>query len=162
MFCFSRALWQLTARGMSTCESTVTVVVVSQAFHISFHCAMQLANARLEAQPITITTAFDMWQLGTFVYEVATGSPYWPANTTDLQILHTLASDSQKLPHEERPVQAELVRRILAQLLTRSAEARLTAESLKKLLDKEEETGTLAATINAGHAKTEMPIVLDT
>ena len=81
---------------------------------------------------------------------------------TDLQILHILATPSAKLPHEERPVSTELVQRILSQLLTRSGAHRLTAESLKKMLDKEEETGTLAATINAGYAKTETPIVLDT
>jgi serine/threonine protein kinase len=119
-----------------------------------------MAKARLEAQPITFTTAFDMWQLGTFVYEVSTGTPYWPEATTEVQILHTLATDSARLPHEDRPVKTELVQRILSQLLTRDEAARLTAESLKKLLDKEEETGTLAATINAGLAQTEMPIVL--
>jgi serine/threonine protein kinase len=125
-------------------------------------CAvLQLAKARLQGQPIVFTTAFDMWQLGTFVYEVSVGKKYWPASQTDLQILHALASPSVQLPHEARPVETELVQRILSQLLTRNPAHRLTADSLKKLLDKEEETGTLAATINAGFAKTETPIVLD-
>lgn len=122
---------------------------------------MQLAAARLHNGSVVLATSFDMWQLGTFVYEVATGKPYWPSSMTDLQILNALASESTPLPHEERPVSTELVQRILSQLLTRKATERLTAEALKKLLDKEEETGTLAATINAGKAMTEQPIVLD-
>lgn len=77
-----------------------------------------------------------------------------------MQILHALATPSAKLPHEQRPASTELVQRILSQLLTREEAHRLTAENLKKLLDKEEETGTLAATINAGVAKTEQPVVL--
>ena len=123
---------------------------------------MQLADKRLRGEVVTITTAYDMWQLGTFVYEVATGRPFWPEAFTDAQILHTLATESSKLPHEAKPVGTELVQRILTQLLIRNPAHRLTADALKKLLDKEEETGTLAATINAGYAKTEAPIELPT
>jgi serine/threonine protein kinase len=122
---------------------------------------LQSALARMEGQPVVFTTEFDMWQLGTVVYEISGGKPYWPAPMSDLQILHTLASPSVKLPHEARPVETELLQRILSQLLTRLPTHRLTADSLRKLLEKEEATGPLALTINAGYARTDAPIVLD-
>jgi serine/threonine protein kinase len=122
--------------------------------------AVQLAHARLEGQPVQINTQYDMWQLGTFVYEVATDKPYWLRSMSDEQILNVLARDNARLPHEERPVPQELVQRILSQLLTRNPVHRLNAESLRKLLEQEEETGTLAATINPGYARTEAPIEL--
>lgn len=123
---------------------------------------MQLAQALLNREHVAINMSYDMWQFGTFVYEVATGKPFWPRNLSEQQILQVLARDSARLPHEENPVPQELVQRILSQLLTRNPAHRLTAESLRKLLDKEEETGTLAATINPGYARTEAPIELPT
>jgi hypothetical protein len=71
-----------------------------------------------------------------------------------------LAHDNARLPYEERPVPQELVQRTLSQLLTCNPVHRLNAESLRKLSEQEEETGTLAVTINPGYARTEAPIEL--
>ena len=44
-------------------------------------------------QAVAMTTAFDLWQMGTFLYELTEGHPYWPASVTDLQVRlrHTAA-----------------------------------------------------------------------
>jgi serine/threonine protein kinase len=140
----------------------LTLCTVPYVNFVTSALALQLAHARLAGETVRINTQYDMWQLGTFVYEVATDTPYWPQNMSDEQVLNVLARDNARLPHEERPVPQELVQRILSQLLTRQPTHRLNAESLRKVLEQEEESSTLAATINPGYARTEAPIELPT
>jgi hypothetical protein len=110
---------------------------------------------------VAVESSYDMWQLGMFVYELSTRRPYWPQKMSDEQVLHILATEQMRLPHESNPVSIDLVQRIVKQLLTRTAEARLDAVALKALLDHEEETGTLSSTMNANVIHTEVPIVLN-
>lgn len=92
-----------------------------------------------------------MWALGMALWEVCADVEYWPASMTEQQVLWTLATASEPLPHEARPAPVELVQRIVSKLLTRDPAERYTSLQLKHRLDEEEQTGTLAATINSGN-----------
>lgn len=113
-------------------------------------------------ESVYLTRAGDMWLLGTLLYQVMTDTPYWPAHTSDAQILEVMADPSRKLPHERHPVHS-LVQRILTGiddsgempgggnkggLLSRDPAHRLTADNLTKhLMD---DMPTAQATINPG------------
>lgn len=68
---------------------------------------MQIAAAMLSADAQALpqpTTASDVWMLGQVVYEMMTGSSYWPTTLKDTGVLQTLSNASRPLPHEDRPV----------------------------------------------------------
>ena len=122
---------------------------------------VQQAERRHTGQ-FTIDTPFDMWQFGTFVYEVASGAPYWPHDMPDDRIYATLANPGAPLPHETRPVAAELAQRVCAELLRRDPAARPTATALRDSLKGEEQGPTLTGTMNAeGPVQFERTIVMD-
>jgi serine/threonine protein kinase len=91
-----------------------------------------------------------MWMLGTLVYELMRGEPYWHESMADQQILRVLRDPTRKLPHQERPV-VPMVQKLLVRLLERDPEARLTARDCE--LELTQNATVMAggnATINAG------------
>lgn len=123
-------------------------------------CRVQQAETRHTGK-LTIDTAFDMWQFGTFVYEVASGKPFWPPDASDAHIFAILGDPSAKLPHEAVPVEADLAQRLCADLLRRDPAARPSATALRDSLKREELGPTLQNTMNAGPMQLESTIVMD-
>jgi hypothetical protein len=104
---------------------------------------VQVAEQVCAGQQVEITLAFDMWQLGMLIYEVHAGRPYWSAESENDTIFKDLLDPSRPLPHMRRPVQQRVIQNILAGLMTRTAEDRMSAVRLKAVLSNETNLGDL-------------------
>jgi serine/threonine protein kinase len=76
--------------------------------------------------------AHDMWQLGTLLYEAASGHPYWRDMTND-QICEAACDTDVPLPHERLPVLDARLHAVLCGLLTRAPLGRSTASAAKDM-----------------------------
>jgi serine/threonine protein kinase len=109
-----------------------------------------------------LTRAGDMWLLGTLLYQVMTGTQYWPSHVSDEQILSIMADPTQKLPHQRKAV-IPLVQKMLegsgesgntlsgsarGGLLSRDPAHRMTADELIKHL--QDDMPTAQVTLNPG------------
>jgi hypothetical protein len=88
-------------------------------------------------QKAEITLAFDMWQLGMLIYEVHAGRPYWGVRAKAESIFKDLLDPARPLPHVRRPVQPRIIHNLVAGLMTRTAEDRMSAARLKAILHNE-------------------------
>jgi hypothetical protein len=116
-------------------------------------CSVQLAAQVKGREEIRLQQSFDMWQLGMLVYQMASqpwpwAKPYWlnPGSggaLSDDEILQMLITYNRsadnpkraKLPHERQPLEIESLRLVVDNLLTPTAEARWTSETLRLHLE---------------------------
>jgi serine/threonine protein kinase len=110
-------------------------------------------------EKIHLNPAHDMWMLGTLVYEVMTGEPYWRKSLRDVDVLQIMADPNKPLPHEEKPV-LQLVQLILKDLLHRDPAQRLSSSDLIKRLEADMATAG-ARTMNPGPIVNQDDVILD-
>ena len=111
---------------------------------------VQLAPYVQSGQQAEIAFGFDLWQLGMLIYEVHSGEPYWGRHGSDAAIFETLLDSGAALPHESRPIKPPVMQSVVARLLTRRAEVRLTAQQLEDVLATEVTSEMPNLTINRG------------
>lgn len=123
---------------------------------------MQLAEKMLTAlgEKIHLSPAYDMWQLGILVYEVMTGSKYWPESMSDGDVLRAMADPRKPLPHEERPMGLDLVQKVMEHLMHRDPQERFSSADLIKRLEQDLATAG-AVTLNPGDAIEEPDLVIE-
>jgi serine/threonine protein kinase len=94
-----------------------------------------MSDALLQSEAVEFHLSYDMWQLGLLLYEVAQGEPYWPASMQDARILHTLATPTERLPHESRPLRTPEAHQMLTDLMKRDPAERMNAADFWKRLE---------------------------
>lgn len=122
----------------------------------------ELAEKMLTAlgEKIHLSPAYDMWQLGILVYEVMTGSKYWPESMSDGDVLRAMADPRKPLPHEERPMGLDLVQKVMEHLMHRDPQERFSSADLIKRLEQDLATAG-AVTLNPGDAIEEPDLVIE-
>jgi hypothetical protein len=121
---------------------------------------VQLATATINEKNPSMEYSFDMWQLGMLIYQLASQpwpytEPYWgrvgggsTTSLTDAAILQRLFDYHHRdgpegrrnaarvlLPHEAKPLQNNLLRLIVNNLLAPTAQGRWTSDQLRIYLD---------------------------
>ena len=107
---------------------------------------VQLADEVWRQAQVRMQPPFDMWHLGMLLYRLASQpwpytQPYWPPSLSDAHVLarlsqfHAGSAGRPLLPHEEAPLSNAVLHEVVSNLLAPTAEARWSAERLRKHLE---------------------------